>query len=418
MEATPPTSQADHPAWTMPLADIDVSNGYLFRDNSIGEYLARLRRDAPVHWCPESRFGPYWSVTRYKDVMTVEMNPKVFSSDGHKGGITLTGVAQPDGVSFIEMDAPKHDMQRKAVNAVAEPPNVARLDSTIRHHVIEILDGLPVGETFDWVERVSVELTTRLLATLFDFPFEDRKLLPYWSDIATGHPKDGGPVTSYEMRTEELSRCLAVFTKMWNERINQPPGHDLISMLAHSPATRNMNSGEFLSNLILLIVGGNDTTRNSITGGLLALHQHPEQYDKLRADPSLIKSLVPEIIRWQTPLAHMARTATEEFELQGQTIRAGDRVVMWYLSANRDSAMIERADEFLVDRPKARQHLSFGFGLHHCMGSRLAEAQLRILWEELLERHPKITVVGEAERNLSNFVHGFLSMPVRIEPAQ
>ncbi len=408
--------EPDSPAWTMPLDQIDVSDGYLFRDNTIDAYLARLRRDAPVHYCAESRFGPYWSITRYRDIMKVEMNPTVFSSDGRRGSIALSGMANPEGVSFIEMDPPEHDVRRKAVSPIAEPVNIGRLEDTIRGHVREIVHGLPVGETFDWVERVSIELTTRMLATIFDFPFEERRQLTYWSDIATGHPKDAGPVTSHEMRAEELSRCLAVFTKMWNERVNEPPRTDLISMMAHSPDTRDMTPGDFLSNLILLIVGGNDTTRNSISGGLLALHQNPAQYDKLRANPGLIKTLVPEIIRWQTPLAHMARTATQDIEFEGQTIRAGDRVALWYLSANRDESMIERANEFLIDRAKPRQHLSFGFGLHHCVGSRLAEAQLRILWEELLVTHPRIRVVGEPERVLSNFVHGYVSMPVRIEP--
>lgn len=407
-----PTSYS---AWTVPLELIDPSDGYLHRDNTIGEYFARLRRDAPVHWCAHSRFGPYWSVTRYRDIMSVELNHQVFSSDGRLGGITLPGTGAREGASFIEMDPPEHDLKRKTVSPVAEPPNVARLESTIRKHVVDIIESLPTDETFDWVENVSVELTTRMLATLFDFPFEERHLLPYWSDIATGHPNDNGPVTSYEMRETELAKCLARFTQMWNERVNQPPSHDLLSMMAHSPATRNMNPKEFLDTLILLIVGGNDTTRNSITGGLLALNEHPEQYDKLRANPDLVKTLVPEIIRWQTPLAHMARTAKEDVEVAGQLIRKGDRVVMWYLSANRDDSMIDRANEFLVDRTKSRQHLSFGFGVHHCVGSRLAEAQLRILWEELLKRRPKITVVGDAERNLSNFVHGFVKMPVRID---
>ncbi|MGH1360300.1 MAG: cytochrome P450 [Burkholderiaceae bacterium] len=407
--------ESTSPAWTMPLTEIDVSNGHLFRDNTIGEYFARLRRDCPVHWCPESRFGPYWSVTRYRDIMAVELNHKVFSSAGELGGIALSGVARAEGSSFIEMDPPMHDDQRKAVSAIAEPPNVSRLEDPIRGHVIEILDSLPVGEPFDWVERVSIELTTRMLATIFDFPFEQRRNLTYWSDIATGHPKDAGPVTSYEMRNEELANCLSVFTRLWNERVNEPPQNNLISMMAHSPATRHMKPDQFLENLILLIVGGNDTTRNSISGGLLALNQNPAQYQALRENPALVKTLVPEIIRWQTPLAHMARTAREDIELNGQQIKAGDRVAMWYLSANRDESMIDRANEFIIDRPKPRQHLSFGFGLHHCVGSRLAEAQLRILWEEILQRYPNITVLEEPERNLSNFVHGFVSMPVRIE---
>jgi len=261
---------------------------------------------------------------------------------------------------------------------------------------------------------VSVELTTQMLATLFDFPFEDRRLLTWWSDMATGDPDGNGPVSSWEMRLAELGKCRDYFTRLWNERVNAPPRSDLISMLAHAPATRDMGPDEFLGNLILLIVGGNDTTRNSISGGLLALNRFPAEYDKLRANPALVASLVPEIIRWQTPLAHMRRTALRDVQLGGKQIRKGDKVVMWYLSGNRDPDAIEHADRFIIDRARPRQHVSFGFGIHRCVGNRLAELQLKILWEEILGRFPRIDVVGEPVRTKSNFVHGFTSMPVLI----
>ncbi|MEZ5659209.1 MAG: cytochrome P450 [Burkholderiaceae bacterium] len=413
----PSTAASRERAWSMPIEAIDPSDGYLFQDDSIGAYLARLRRDAPVHFCASSRFGPYWSITRYRDIVTVEMNHAVFSSAGELGGIAVGSprdLMNDQASSFIAMDPPRHDDQRKAVAGIAGAENVARLESVIRGHVIEILEGLPVGQTFDWVPAVSIELTTRMLATIFDYPFERRTELTFWSDIATGHPKDDGPVTSHEMRAMELKRCLDVFTGIWNERVNAPPQPNIISMLAHSPATRNMSPMEYLGNLLLLIVGGNDTTRNSISGGILALNLFPEQFAKLRADHALIETLVPEIIRWQTPLAHMARTATADFELNGQTIRQGDRVVMWYLSANRDDTMIDDPEQFIIDRKQARRHLSFGFGIHHCMGSRLAEMQLKVLWQEILTRFTALEVVGQPKRSLSNFVHGFTSLPVRI----
>jgi cytochrome P450 len=300
------------------------------------------------------------------------------------------------------------------VSPIVAPGNLAMLESTIRSRAASILDSLPIGEEFDWVQKVSIELTTQMLATLFDFPFEDRHLLTWWSDMTTGDPDGNGAVTSWEMRLEELGKCQDYFTRLWNERVNATPGNDLISMLAHSPATRNMSKTEFLGNLLLLIVGGNDTTRNSITGGLLALNRHPEQFEKLRRNPSLVETLVPEIIRWQTPLAHMRRTAVKDTEVGGKLIRAGDKVVMWYLSGNRDETAIERADEFIIDRARPRQHLSFGFGIHRCVGNRLAELQLKVLWEEILKRFDRIDVSGEPIRTKSNFVHGFVSMPVRI----
>jgi cytochrome P450 len=171
---------------------------------------------------------------------------------------------------------------------------------------------------------------------------------------------------------------------------------------------------EFMGNLALLIVGGNDTTRNSMTGGVLALNQFPQEYDKLRANPNLIEGMVSEIIRWQTPVIHMRRTAARETELAGKSIKAGDKVVMWYLSGNRDPDAIENPDSFVIDRARPRQHLSFGFGIHRCVGNRLAELQLKILWQEILARFPKIEVTGAPQRVYSNFIRGIRSMPVRI----
>jgi cytochrome P450 len=294
------------------------------------------------------------------------------------------------------------------------PANLASMEATIRERTARVLDGLPRNEPFDWVQRVSIELTTQMLATLFDFPFEDRRLLTRWSDVATSNPGTDKIVESMEARSIELGQCLAYFTRLWNQRVNAPPKGDLVSMLAHAPATRDMSPQEYLGNLLLLIVGGNDTTRNSMSGGVLALHQHPEQMAKLRANPALVDSLVPEIIRWQTPLAHMRRTALADAEIGGKAIRKGDKVVMWYLSGNRDEGAIERADEFIIDRARPRQHLSFGFGIHRCVGNRLAEMQLKILWEELLPRFPVIEVVGEPQRTMSNFVRGFTHLPVRL----
>jgi len=260
---------------------------------------------------------------------------------------------------------------------------------------------------------VSVELTTQMLATLFDFPWEDRRKLTRWSDVTTAIP-GGGVIDSEAQRREELLECLAYFTQLWNQRVNAEPAGDLISMLAHGEATRDMKPMEYLGNILLLIVGGNDTTRNSITGGLMALNQNPGEYDKLRADPSLIASMVPEIIRWQTPLAHMRRTALADYELGGKTIRKGDKVIMWYVSGNRDEGAIENPNAFIIDRPRPRQHLSFGFGIHRCVGNRLAELQLRIVWEEALKRFPVIEVMGEPRRVYSSFVKGYESLPVRI----
>jgi cytochrome P450 len=411
-EATQPL-MIDVDPTTVPLQDIDVSQRELWEENKKYPFFKRLRDEAPVHYCKDSEFGPYWSVTRYEDIMEVEQNWEAFSSDP-----TIV-IQDPEEdfelPMFIAMDPPKHDEQRKTVQGVVAPANLKNLEGTIRSRVQDILDSLPIGETFNWVDKVSIELTTQMLATLFDFPFEDRHKLTRWSDVATGGPETG-VVESEEQRREELYECLAYFQRLWAEREEIQGGNDLISMLAHSEATKDMDPQEFLGNLVLLIVGGNDTTRNSITGGVLALNENPGEYAKLRNDPSVIPNMVSEIIRWVTPLAHMRRTVIKDYVLGGQQIKAGDKVVMWYASGNRDERAIDRPDEFMIDRARARQHLSFGFGIHRCMGNRLGEMQLRILWEEIQKRFHMVEVVGDPVRVPSNFVHGFTELPVRLHP--
>jgi cytochrome P450 len=338
----------------------------------------------------------------------------VFSSDAHLGGITLRDFDEDFVLPmFIAMDPPKHDVQRKTVSPIVSPASLMQLEPIIRERAAGLLDSLPIGETFDWVDRISIELTTQMLATLFDFPWEDRRKLTRWSDVATALPGQGLIETEDERRAE-LYECLDYFTRLWNERVNAPPAQNLISMLAHGESTKNMEPLEYLGNLILLIVGGNDTTRNSISGGLVALNENPAEYDKLRANPELIPSMVSEIIRWQTPLAHMRRTALADYEIGGKTIKKGDKVAMWYVSGNRDETAIDDPHVFRIDRERPRHHMSFGFGIHRCVGNRLAEMQLRVVWEEILKRFPMIEVVGEPRRVPSPFVKGFEHLPVRI----
>ena len=419
MTALASTTAVATEAESLPLDRIDVSRAELFERNVEGDYFARLRREDPVHYCAESAYGPYWSITTYKDIMAVDTNHQVFSSDAGLGGILIDDNIQKSGgggidlPNFIGMDPPQHDEQRKAVSPIVAPANLAKLEGTIRERVGRVLDGLPVGKEFDWVPEVSIELTTQMLATLFDFPFEDRRKLTRWSDVTVAEP-GSGIIDSWEQRNNELMDCANYFQRLWNERVNTDPGSDLISMLAHSPATRNMTAENYLGNVVLLIVGGNDTTRNSMTGGVLALHQNPAEFAKLKANPALIDSMVPEIIRWQTPLAHMRRTAVADAELGGKTIKKGDKVVMWYVSGNRDDTAIDRPDEFIIDRERPRQRLSFGFGIHRCVGNRLAEMQLKILWEEILKRFSRIEVTGEPVRVRSNFVRGYASLPVKL----
>ncbi len=398
-------------AYSMPLEDFDVSDEDLFLDNVHWPYFERLRNEDPVHFCKDSAFGPYWSVTKFEDIKLVDTNHEIYSSEG---SITIDEQEEDfEMPMFIAMDRPKHDEQRKAVTPVVAPRNLAKMEGTIRQRICDILDTLPLGETFNWVDRVSIELTTQMLATLFDFPFEDRRKLTRWSDVATGSP-ESGVVETEEQRREELTECLAYFTDLWNQRVNQEPGTDLISMMAHSESTKNMQPMEYLGNLVLLIVGGNDTTRNSISGGVLALNQFPDQYQKLRDQRELIPNMVAEIIRWQTPLAHMRRTTLRDTELGGKRIKQGDKVVMWYVSGNRDIDVFEQPDDFRIDRPNARQHVSFGYGIHRCMGNRLGEMQLRVMWEEIMKRFHTVEVVERPLRVRSNFVKGYRELPVQV----
>ena len=402
-------------AYATPLEAFHVADVALFASDTHWPWFERLRAEDPVHYCPGSQYGPYWSVTRFEDIIAVDGNHGAFSSDSELGGISIENTYEPRArASFISLDPPVHDAQRKVVTPMFSSASMARLEPLIRERAGRILDELPIGETFDFVDKVSIELTSQMLATLFDFPFEERRLLPRASDLILTTPGPGGVVETEEQRQLELFSTLTKFVALWDARKGSGGGEDLISMLAQDPATARQDPYDYMGNLVLLTVAGSDTTRHSITGGLIALDQNPDQYDRLRADPALLASAVPEIIRWQSPVAHMRRTATTDVEIGGKTIRKGDKVVMWYVSGNRDETAIEDADRFVIDRPRPRHHVSFGFGVHRCVGNRLAEMQLRVVWEEMLKRFERIEVVGEPRRLKSNFVKGYEALPVRI----
>ncbi len=409
------SKEARDAAYSIPLADLNPAQPSLFQQDAIWPVFERLRKEDPIHYTAVSDYGPYWSITKFNDIMAVDTNHQVFSSESSLGGITIAGQGGMEDPlrMFIAMDPPKHDVQRKTVSPIVSPANLHILEPQIRERAGQILDELPIGEEFDWVDKVSMELTAMTLATLFDFPFEDRRKLTLWSDAITGIPGQSF-LKSMEEKQALIHECFAAFTQLWNDRVNAPPQGDLVSMLAHGEATRNMEPREYHGNVVLLIVGGNDTTRNTITGSVLALNQNPDQYAKLRANPDLIPSMVSETIRWQTPLAHMRRTALQDFELNGKLIRKGDKVVMWYVSGNRDEEVIDNPNAYIIDRERPRHHISFGFGIHRCVGNRLAELQLKIIWEEIMKRFPTINVVGEPKRNYSAFVKGYERMSVVI----
>lgn len=405
--------------YSIPIEQIDVSDPGMYQRDEHWEFFRRLRKEDPVHFCADGPYGPFWSLTKYKDILDADSNWKAFSSAD--GAIVLdseriTGLSDnaTSIASFISMDPPKHDIQRKIVSPSVAPQNIARLESLMRERTRRVLDSVPIGEDFDWVSEVSVELTLLMLASLLDYPLEERGQLKYWSDIISGTPGDG-LVESWEQRDNELKKLAAVFLSLREQRLAQEPGSDLISMLAHSPHASEMDMVDYVANVTTLIVGGNDTTRNSMSGGVLAFHEYPDEWRKFKANPGLVDSLVPETIRYQTPVLFMGRRATQDVDIRGKTIRKGDRIAMWYISGNRDEEAIEDPDRFIIDRARPRQHLAFGFGIHRCLGNRLAEMQLRVLWEEVAKKGwDRIEVTGAPVRCWSNTLRGIDSMPVRI----
>ncbi len=399
----------------------DVTNPAVFAENRFEAPFKALRDAGGIQFFEDARFGPYWAITTYKPIQYIESLPKIFSSEGRLGGITVAGAGEGNLLPFevpmpmfIAMDPPRHAGQRRTVAPAFGPSPVADMRADAEARTAEILDGLPIDEAFDWVERVSIELTTGMLARLFDFPWEERHKLTRWSDW-------GGDIeafTTEELRKERLAEMMemgAAFHALWESKKGKPPAGDLISMMLNSEAMADMSDQEFMGNLILLIVGGNDTTRNSMSAYAYGLNKYPEERAKLEADPTLIANTVQEIIRWQTPLAHMRRTAVEDHEVDGHLIRAGDKVALWYISANRDDSVFPEGEHIRVERDNARRQLSFGYGIHRCVGARVAELQLQVLLEQMAARRLRPIVVEEPDRVPACFVHGYRKLMVRLE---
>ncbi len=401
------------PAAEIDLSTLDLLDPELWRREQYWDRFKRMRDEAPLHYCPDSAAGPYWSVTRYEDIMAIDTDHKRFSSSWEYGGITLgPPIADFEMPMFIAMDEPRHAEQRKTVQPGVAPDMLKYFEPMIRARTAAVLDNVPVGEPFDWVDLVSIELTGMMLATLFDYPQERRRELTHWSDVATNMKNPDIVPGGEDEWKAEMMKCLTTFMGIFQERQASPPQNDLMSLLAHGERTKNMTPMELLGNVILLIVGGNDTTRNSMSGSIYAMNKFPKEFEKLKANQALIPNMVSEGIRWQTPLAYMRRTALEDVEMHGKTIKKGEQVAMWYVSGNKDERFFDRPHEFIADRPDARRHISFGFGIHRCVGNRLGELQLQILWQEIFKRFSHIEMLDEPSRTPNAFVKGYTWMPV------
>ena len=396
------------------ITPFDVSDNALYTEHRWHTPFAQLRAEMPVSFLPDSPYGPYWSVVTHDMIQQVEIHPEIYSSSWELGNITIVDSrAEASLPNFIAMDAPQHTEQRKVVAPAFAPTEMSQREIEIKTRTKELFDALPVGETFDWVERVSMPLTLGMLCILFDFPWEERHDLKRWSDLASNVTPDQSEERLANF-VAEMTQMLARFDVLLEERRQQAPAGDLLSRMIHSEAMGNLNPHERIGNIALLIVAGNDTTRNSMSGLIDAFHHFPDQLDALRADPSLIPNATQEIIRWQTPVTHMRRTALIDAELGGQKIAKGDKIVMWYISANRDENIFPDAGQFDVARTNARRHIGFGHGAHRCVGARLAEIQLATLIEEIVSRRIRIEPTGTPTRMASPFLHGFTEMPVRI----
>ena len=401
------------------LATIHPARPDRFADGSVHDVMRRLRNEAPVHHTANSEFGSYWSLTRYKDIVEVEALPQLYSSEMERGGISLVdsdfvGTEQAESnrmETFIAMDPPRHTEKRRVVAPAFTPSEMTRLSGSIRERTVKRLDSLPKGDVFDWVKTVSVDLTTDMLAILFDFPWEERHKLPIWSDA----------ITSLDMiknkpqeRQAMMFEMAMKFFALWQERTEAEPAPDLLSMMIHSNALSKMDQVEFIGNMSLLIVGGNDTTRNSMSALVDAINRWPEEWDKVLANPGLAGNAGSEVIRWHSPVAHMRRTVTEDHEFRGHQFKEGDKIGLWYVAANRDEDYFTEGDRFIADRENARRHLSFGYGVHRCVGARLAELQIATLIEEMAARKMRVELAGDIVREPHPFVNQILEVPVRI----
>ncbi len=397
--------------YDVPLSHIDLSDHRIPNSGYQLDYYKRIRSEDPVHFIEDSKFGPYWSITTYKDLQEVENHPEIYSSDWENGGcLILDGMK----LGFMAMDDPKHAQQRMTLMPLMVPSNLHRMGEAVRERTRDILENLPRGKAIDWVEEVSLPLTTRMLALLLDFPFDEEKILPVWTEWSTDVDAGAHPIMG-RRRREILEDMGIRLRKILEAKKAQEPVGDVLSILAHSEHMSDLSQEDFQGLMSLIVVGGNDTTRNSMTALVQCMEMFSSEFDKVRENPKLIPAAVQETIRWWSPVAHQRRTVVKDTVLDGKQLKKGDKVVLWFKSGNHDDGMFPNPEEFNITRDNVRRHIAFGFGIHRCFGARLGELQVVILLEEILKLGLKIKMAEPALRSDTCMINGFENQMVIIE---
>lgn len=400
----------------MRLEDIDIYDPDVYVRGVPHDVFAFLRREAPVFFQKEPNGRGYWALLKHEDVAMVGKDPGRFSS--WRGGTNIQDYPPEDldqiRLMMVNMDPPEHAKFRRLASTGFTPRMVARLEPRIREVTKEILDKVaPLGEC-DFVTSIAAELPLQVIAELLGVPHEDRHELFNWSNRLIGFD-DPEFQTSLEDARAAAFEVWQYANKLASERAGKK-GDDLVSVLMNAEIEgERLTEMEFDSFFLLLAVAGNETTRNLISGGMLALMEHPEQRKRLLDDPSLVPSAVEEMLRWVTPVMYFRRTATRDTEVRGQKIREGDKVCIYYTSANRDEAVFKDSMRFDVGRTP-NEHLAFGGGEHFCLGASLARLEIRVMFEELLRRMPDLELAKPPRRLRSNFINGYKELRVRFTP--
>jgi cytochrome P450 len=393
-----------------------ISDPATYQQDSWGPLFAKLRREDPVHFVEDSIFGPYWAITLFDDIREIETNYQTFSSDWRRGGITPYDLPPEFAIhGLMNVDPPEQSLHRDVVKVLGLPKAVASFEAQMRTTARDVIARLPREQEFDWVDRVSIEITSTMLAAMMGYPLAEGRQLVHWSDVATCFTDDAdAPVSSESERSAALEKFAEVMTSSLQEHAQEPAAANLLSLIAHSDLMGSLQPKDRIDTLYTFLIGGNDTTRNTMTGGLWALWEYPQQHRRLRDTPSLIPSFVQESLRWQTAAMAMRRNIANDTVFRGRPMHKGDKVMLWYLSANRDESAIDRADEFIVDRERPGRHLAFGHGVHRCLGAKFAETQLRVFWEEFFATGTQFEVLAAPDYAYSSTLRTIRHLPVRL----